>query len=413
MSCTEMEVKGFQPNFVKLWNLFSLSHAHDSNPFSVDSLMEAAIKRSGVSDYGCMDFHEGLKAFVASLNQNKGYHSFGRFYIRQMIIAMLVHRLRHEQLLKQHPEIHHENIARPLFILGLPRSGTTLLFNLLALDPRHRFMSNWEAFIAQVPPKGRYTYENDPRRKQARWMLRFQKYLMPDIDTLHFFAAEKPEECTPILMQSFATQAFAGSFNVPDFSSWLDHADHGSTYRHHKKVLQALQWKYPGERWLLKSPDHLSAIDVILKSYPDACFVHIHRDPVKSVSSWASLNLVYRGVCYPYIDTSELGQQVLTRLANDVNRYIEQRPESSNKQFYDLAYNQFLEDPIDSIGRIYEKFGFVLTKETVDNMNKFLSKNPQNKHGVHHYKAEDFGLTKQTICQRFEEYIDTFKVQYD
>lgn len=405
-----MKVKSFQPCLVKAWNIFSIGGSKKNN-FSLDAIMNAAIKRSGVPDFGDMDFLEGLKKLRTSLDHHESYTPFGHFYMRQMILAMLVHRLRHVELLKQHPEIHNERIAKPIIILGLPRSGTTLLFNLLALDPTHRFMPNWEAFIAQVPPKGNYTIENDPRKKQAKWMLRFQKYLMPDIDTLHVFAPEIPEECTPILMQSFATQAYTGQFNIPDFSSWLDHADHFPTYRHHKKVLQALQWKYPGERWLLKSPDHLPAVEAILKTYPDACLVHIHRDPIKTIPSWASLSLVFRKVFYPNVDTFELGQQVLTRLANDVDRYMESRNILASGQFHDLAYADFMKNPINTVQQIYERFGFEMSDQTEKKMREFLSANPKNKHGVHKYEPEDFGLTESMIRQRFEKYINTFKVE--
>lgn len=373
--------------------------------------MDAAVRRSGVADFGDRDFLEGLKVLLAALDQHEEYHPFGRFYLRQMIIAMLVHRLGHVELVKQHPEIYREDIARPVIILGLPRSGTTLLFNLLAMDPAHRFMANWEAFISQVPPKGQYSFEHDPRRRQAKWMLRFQKYLMPDIDTMHVFAAEKPEECTPILMQSFATQAFVGGFNIPAFSSWLDTADHIPTYRYHKRVLQALQWKYPGERWLLKSPDHLPAVDAILKTYPDACLIHIHRDPVSSVSSWASLGFAYRSVYYPYIDTVELGEQVLARLANDMDRYMEIRGPRADGRFHDLDYAELLKNPIEAVKRIYAAFGFELSGQTEEKMRGLLAENPKNKHGVHHYKPLDFGLTNVMIRRRFEKYIDTFKVE--
>lgn len=391
---------------IRAWNLCTPDRPKPVGN-SPRALMDAATRRSGLSDFGDEDFVEGLTVFIEALNRGNGMHAFGRFYSRQLMVAMLVHRLKLTELLADSPEIAAERIKKPLFVLGLPRSGTTVLFNLLAQDPTHRFMRNWEAFIAQVPPKGHYTDETDPRRRQAKWMLRFQKHLMPDIDRAHVFRSDGPEECTPVLMQGFATQAFAGGFDVPVYSEWLNEADHDPTYRHHRRALQALQWKYPGERWLLKSPDHLAAVDAILRAYPDAHFVHIHRDPVKAVASWASLNLVYRGVYYRRIDARELGRQVLGRLASDMERYLAARAALAPDRFYDLDYREFLNDPITAIRKMYDRFGFVLSDEAEGRMRAYLSDNPKNKHGVHKYRPEDFGLQETAIRGRFADYIDS------
>jgi len=398
-----------QPLLIKMWNLFS-SQKTVGHAFLLDDVLNAARKRSGLSDFGDTDFLTGLDVFLNSASQADGFHAFGQFYLRQLIIAMLVHRLKLVDLLRMQPEILSERIDCPVFVLGLPRSGTTLLFNLLTQDPAFRYMANWEAFIAQVPPKGQYTHASDPRRNQAKWMLRFQKHLMPELDTLHEFSAEGSEECTPILMQSFATQAMAGGFDVPAFSRWLDDADHEPTYRHHQRVLQALQWKYPGKHWLLKSPDHLSALDSILKRYPDARFIHIHRNPAQSVSSWASLNLVYRKNYYTHIDIDALGAQVLERLANDVDRYMKERERTHPGQIYDIHYHDLIANPVSRIQDAYDHFNIDLCHDTKEKMRAFLLENPQNKHGAHLYQPNDFGLTENTILQRFEKYIDMFQI---
>lgn len=346
--------------------------------------------------------------FLDSVQQSAGFHAFGRFYLRQLIKAMLVHRLKLVDLLGAHPEILEQDISRPLFVLGLPRSGTTLLFNLLAQDPRHRYMPNWETFIGQVAPPGNYSCATDPRRKQAKWMLRLQKLLMPDLDKVHEFTPGGPEECTPILMQGFATQALAGNFDAPTYSSWLDEVDHDPTYRHHKTVLQALQWKYPGERWLLKSPDHLSALASLMKTYPDACCVHIHRDPAQSGSDWASLNQVYREVYYQEIDTDELGRQVLNRLAADLEAYTGHRDTVNPAQFHNIQYRALVADPIDIIRQIYDHFDFHFNAGVEERMRAYMADHPANKLGVHEYKPADFGLTENMIHQRCKHYIDPF-----
>lgn len=390
----------------KLWNL--LTPGADDGKFAAQDLLNQAMKRSGLSDFGDDKFLEGMNVFLTSARETGGFHAFGNFYLRQLVVAMLVHRLRMVELLRTQPEILQEQISKPVFVLGLPRSGTTLLFNLLAQDPAHRFMFNWEAFISQVPPPGNYTLADDPRRKQAKWVLRMQNYLMPELEKIHEFTAAGSEECTPILMQSFATQALAGGFEVPAYSHWLNNADHAPTYRHHKRTLQALQWRYPAQRWLLKSPDHLSGLDALLKEYPDARFIHIHRDPSQSVSSWASLCLVYRELYYPQIDTRELGSQVMERLACDLDRYMELRAEAPAGQFFDIRYSAFTGDPVSVLEEAYAHFDFDFKDTTRQAVLAYLQDNPVNKHGVHSYKPEDFGLTGELIQDRFAPYISRF-----
>lgn len=397
-----------QPLLIRAWNFLSTEKANEKS-FSFDEITQAAMGKSGLKDFGGNGFEAGLKALLSAFEQVRTHHPFGRFYVRQMVIQMLIHRLRNVNLIHQRPEILSQDIARPIIVLGLPRSGTTLLFNLLAQDPNHRFLRNWEAFISQVPSKGRYTEATDPRIRQARWMQRFLKYLMPEVDTVHVFTPEGPEECTPILMQGFATQSFVGGFDVPEYSRWLDQADHAPTYRYHRRVLQALQWKYPGGRWLLKSPDHLAAVRSILEVYPGACFVHIHRNPLNSVSSWASLNLVYRSVYYNSIDMHELGRQVLGRLSTDMDRYLADRPSLPSRLFFDVGYQALVSDPIGAVQDIYDYFGLELTLEARSNMESYLANNPKNKHGVHRYSPEDFGLSQQVILERFSDYSASFQ----
>lgn len=411
-SFNDCQVKTWQPFLIRAWNFFSPDHENET-VFSLEKIISAATKRCGFSNFGDQAYLEGLASLLDSFRNVKTYHPFGRLYVRQLIIEMLVHRLRLIDLLQCNPEILSERIINPVFILGLPRSGTTLMFNLLAQDSAHRSMANWEAFIAQVPPAGQYTYANDPRKNKAKWMLRFQKYLMPEIDKKHEFTYEGPEECTSILMQSFATQTFVGSFDVPKYSEWLDHADHNPTYEHHKQVLQTLQWKYPGHRWLLKSPDHLAALPSILKVYPDARFIHIHRDPISSVSSWASLNLTYRGVYYHHVNTEELGQQVLERLSNDLNNYVLDRESSPKDQFYDISYSDFLLNPLKTVEKIYSKFGFELSEQAESKMKAYIQASPANKHGAHKYNPKDYGLSEDLIRQKFSIYLNAYKVYLD
>jgi hypothetical protein len=161
---------------------------------------------------------------------------------------------------------------------------------------------------------------------------------------------------------------------------------------------------------LLKSPDHLPAIDAILRVYPDACLLHIHRDPARSVSSWAALNLVYRSVYYRHIDRDALGRQVLKRLADDMDRYLTARATLPTRQFHDVDYREFIKNPPAAIRQIYAHFGFQLSEQATRRMNEYLAANPRHKYGAHTYAPEDFGLNAEAIRRRFADYVAAFKI---
>lgn len=401
----------YQSGLVKTWNrLARLAPERMMSPvLSLDSVMRSAIKNAGFDDFGSTTFHEPLERLLAALSDSGDLTPFGRFYVKAMVTELLANRLKLVDLWGRQPDILNATIRKPVIILGLPRTGTSFLFNLLSQDPAHRVLSNWETTVAQVPPEGSYSYENDPRRKKGRFLMKFQNYLVPQMQEMHQFHLDGPEECTPLLMQEFTTQALAGMFNVPSYSRWLDSASHSATCQHHKRILQTLQWKYPGERWLVKSPDHIAAIETLLERYPDACVIHMHRDPVKSVASWASLNAAFRGIYMRSINADELGQQVLNRLSTDVTSYLSQRQRCVPDRFLDLQYRDLISDPLGVVQRIYERFDLVLSADAAKRLQAFLAKDRQKKR-AHHYSPGDFGLGPRLIQKRFQEYSSTFNI---
>ncbi len=284
-----------QRAFVKIWNGAARRLAV---PVLRPSLMladvvDTARKRTRYDGSNGLNILEPLEILLTSLRDSGDLHAFGQFYVRAVITNLLENRLKLFNFWQQRPDILRQRLERPVFILGLPRTGTSLLFDLLSRDPCHRFLSNWETTVSQIDPIARQPGGRS-RRRIGKRLVRLQDYLAPDLKSIHRFHLDGPEECTPLLMQSLSTQALAGMFNAPAYSAWLDSAPHLETYRHHRRTLQTLQWTYPAQRWLLKSPDHTAAVNAILEVYPDACLIQLHRDPAKSVSSWADLNAVFR-----------------------------------------------------------------------------------------------------------------------
>lgn len=376
-----------------------------------DTIIQSILKRHGQGQWLSGAHIEALHQLISALNHTGELHAFGRFYVREMLSGMLDARARLEQHWTRHPDILTLSINKPLIILGLPRSGTSFLFNLLAQDPAHRYLRNWETTVSQIPPARTCQIDQDPRRRTGRLLMAMQNHLAPELKHIHEFHLDGPEECTPLLMQGFQTQALAGMFNVPAYSSWLNQCDHTPDYAHHKRALQTLQNTYPAERWLLKSPDHLPGVAALLKHHPDACLIHLHRDPTESVASWASLNAAFRGICSSQLDNTLIGEQILNRLATDMEAYIEQRDQLGlEKRFMDIPYSALIRDPLGTVEQIYQHFNLDTTDLTRQSIQRFLSQDTK-KARKHQYSPEKYGLTGAQILKRFEAYITRFNVQ--
>lgn len=404
-----MTRQAHQSGLVRCWNGLAGLRRDAGQVLSIDEMQAAAAAKCQAGPPPEPGTSAAFEILVDAINQTGKLHAFGRFYVRQFLTGLLVNRRRLGAHWAAHPDIFDLETGRPVIILGLPRSGTSFLFNLLGQDPAHRHLANWETTVSQVPPRRATRPQDDPRRRIGRMLILFQRYLAPHLEDIHEFHLDGPEECTPLLMQGFDTQALAGMFDIPEYSAWLDSVDHRPTYAHHKRILQTLQATYSGERWLLKSPDHLAALGPILETYPDACLVHLHRDPVQAVSSWASLNGAFRGIWSESIDSDRLGTQILDRLATDMDAYLAARDAiaGAETRILDLPYHNLIDDPLAAVERIYSHFDLPLSDAARSQFSTFLSLDRKKSRG-HSYAPEDFGLSPALIRERFAAYIDRF-----
>ena len=408
MPWREEQAKQRQPcqrAWVKLWNaaaeLAPSTCARDR--LSFERILQGVARKIPVGAWAEGSHTESLQALVASINDTGDLHPFGAFYVSTFLGRFLEARGRLDALWERQPEILEERIPAPVIILGLPRTGTTFLFNLLARDPAHRYLRNWETTVSQLPPRKPTAMDRDPRRRIGRFLMRFQDALAPRLKDIHEFRLDGPEECTPLLFQGFATQALSGLFNAPAYARWLNSADRRPTYRHFRKILQTLQWTYPGERWLLKSPDHLGALDALLAAFPDARLIHLHRDPVQAVASWASLKATFRGIYSRHVDAETVGEQILDRLGNDMDACLQARQRHDQNRFLDLSYRELVANPLSVAERVYGHFGMELSETAQARMDAFL-KADRKKKRAHRYAPEDFGLTAARIADRFQSY---------
>jgi len=374
-------------------------------------LLDAAVRRAGSNDFGGEGFRNGLTALLDSVQREAELNTLGRLSCRATLLRYLENRLRLTEYRSQHPEVAEEVIAKPIFIVGLPRTGTTILFNLLSQDPASRPPLSWEVEWP-VPPPEPETYDRDPRIKDAEKLLGNLDRIIPTLPAIHEFGALLPQECVPINAHEFLSIQFHTTFHVPSYQAWFDQQSLLPSYAFHRKFLQHLQSKYMKDRWVLKSPAHLPAIDDILETYPDALIIHTHRDPARVVPSLASLCYAFRCMNSDSVDPARIGRNVMDVWSSYLHRAVQARRRHRDKpgQFFDAHFEDTLADPEGLIRRAYAHFGLDFTDGARDRMAGFLAANPRGSRGVHRYVREDFGVDLDEIRKRFSEYCAEFNV---
>ncbi len=376
-----------------------------------ERLLSAARKATGCSDFGGDHFREGLRQLIDSINREARPNIIGRLTARATFQGNLENRLRLQAHRAKHPEVAEQQIRRPIFILGLPRTGTTILFNLLALDPTTRAPLSWEV-ERPCPPPREASYTSDPRIESMEKQFANLSKLAPDLYAIHEFGAELPQECVAITGHEFQSVQFFIIFDVPRYQAWADKQSFVPALQFHRRFLQHLQSEYALERWVLKTPGHLAAIEELLEVYPDACVVHTHRDPVDVMPSLASLSFTLRDMNSDYTDRHRVGRQQTDLWSQHLQRAVQarERLRARSHQFIDIHFEDIVKDPVEVIGRIYAHFEIPFPEQTRRRMDAFVAANPRGKHGVHRYSLEDFGLDRESERRRFAEYCERFSI---
>jgi hypothetical protein len=373
------------------------------------SLFEEARRRARHDDFGDAGFREPLARVLAAFENEAELSFVGRIAARQDLIRLLANRLRIQVDRGRHPEIAAEHIRRPLFVTGLPRTGTTLLHGLLAQDPVTRAPRHWECIFPSPPPE-RARYATDRRIAAAARQLRWFHRMNPEIRKIHAVGAQLPEECLIITSHSFLSFQFQTSHTVTSYQTWLEQQDLRPSYAEHRRFLQHLQWRCRGERWALKAPAHLYGIDALFAIYPDAGVIFTHREPVEVVASAASLHTVLRSTFSDAVDPVAVGKEVTSRWCEGMRRALVARDGGTipAERFYDARYADLMRDPIEVVRGIYAHFDMRFTETAEHRMRRFLGEHPKDKHGRHEYTLEQFGLDRDEERQRYAWYRDRF-----
>ena len=264
-------------------------------PLNDEAMLDAVRRKTHLDDFGAEDFRGPLKLLLKSLEHEAGLSWLGRILARYDVCALLANRLRLIRDRSLYPEIAAGRIASPLFVAGLPRTGSTLLHHLLAQDPNNRVLRAWEV-LAPSPPPAPSSESTDPRIAAARRQFRWFDRIAPEFKTIHPLGAELPLECIAPLADSFVSSRFNTNYRVPSYQAWFEQQDQRPAYEFHRAILQHLQARFPGARWVLKAPTHLWNLDALFATYPDAVVVQTHRDPATVLASVASLTAVLRAV---------------------------------------------------------------------------------------------------------------------
>lgn len=373
------------------------------------NLIAAAQQLTGLTNLGDESILEGLNRLVDAFNNEAHLNAGGAARVEAELVATLANRLRVEDHLAQHSDLLARPVEKPMFVFGLPRTGTTLVINLLNADPARRSLLRWEAFDSVPPPTTRELHAG-PRFDKSQAQINMVLQYAPHISAIHHEDADSPTECQFAMSPSFCSQVYDSMYDIPSYHQWLLHeADYLPAFRYHKRLLQLLQAQVPG-RWTLKNPWHPLFLNALTTVYPDAQLVMTHRDPVDVVGSACSLLNVVRPMFTDNVDLNAIGRTLLDTFDTMIERTLAYKETHGWDSIHDLHYGDMLRDPVGEMRKLYRHFDEPFTAEVETAMNTFMQGNRQGKHGSHAYSVEDFGLTAEQIRSRYKDYCERFNI---
>jgi len=376
-----------------------------------DKLLATASKNCGHDDFGGEDFREPLALLLRCLNQEAQLSTLGRIMARTDILRTLENRLKMVALLKQHPEIEEQPITKPVFVVGPPRSGTTIFHDLLVMDKDNRIPLAWETSYP-LPPPETSTYETDPRIATVQADLDRVDQLLPDFKKMHPMGAQRAQECVTMTSLDFTSMIYMVQYYVPSYDWSIVEEQMHSALKWHRRFLQVLQWRAPGKRWALKSPQHMWHLEHIHREYPDALFVQTHRDPVKTVISMSNLAAELQSLASDNADLPRMAQYYARALMQGYNNTVDYRSSGKlpDEQVVDLYFRDFMQDQVGTVRRAYSHFGLELPDNAATRMQQFLDDNPADKFGKHLYQLADTGLDLVKLRDGFSRYEEYFNI---
>jgi hypothetical protein len=380
----------------------------DPPSLEIDNLLRSAERRAGSASLGSWPIEEPLERLLKSYRDEARLTTLGRITVRELLVSLLENLLRLEEQRAQNPAIEREQVADPVFIIGLPRTGTTHLHGLISEDPANRAPFTWEVMYPAAT--GATQAEIDSVRARTQSRLDWANRLAPEFMRIHPIAPDLPQECIAIHAQILMGIQFHTTHNVPSFQDWFERSAQDLAYDFHRRLLQHLQANRLGRRWVLKAPGHLFSLGALLRRYPNARIVHTHRDPLRVMASMASHATVLRRAFSDSADPRKIAADWTDRWARALDDFLAVRERANPAQFLDVAYESIERAPLETIERVYDFLGWPLADTGRAAIQRFLAANPKDKHGAHRYSLEEYGLDPAALTRRFAAYCKRFDI---
>lgn len=379
---------------------------------TAEELIGLARRRSGLDDFGEWAFEEPLAVLLEAYEKEARLSAFGRIGARWDMLRFLLNLLRLRDEEKRDPRILGETISRPIFILGLPRSGTTFLHNLLAQDRANRIPRCWQT-VYPYPEAGMKRGKGDPRPADVARKFDSFLALVPEFRSLHPLDAYGAQECIEITGQVIRSLRFDTTHYVPSYAAWLEEAGHQEAYRFHKRFLQHMQHQSGPGRWVLKTPDHIFAIEALKKVYPDARFILVHRDPMEVLPSVARLTEILRQPFTRYVDRLQIGRQVNESWIKGSTGLIELSEDmrESPERIFHIRHDRLTREPVNVVAEIYRHFRIPMGEQAENAMRREITQRPNGGYGRNSYRFEDYGIDTASVSREYSEYVDYFRTK--
>ena len=381
---------------------------------SIDEVVERSSALTDVSDAAPQHFLENLTAVVESVNEEAALTDDGLRGILFQLVPALRNRIEVDAYVAEHPEVDGSPLPAPIFLTGLPRSGTTYFQYLFDQDPRLRMLRTWEG-ERPSPPPALFPESASERHAASVENARLMRELTGGkIDAFHLTDVDGPQECLAILDQTFVNPGLLWTMSVFGYLKYLLHqADLREAYEYHARVLRLLQQGAPEQRWALKWPCHLLALDAIADVHPDARFVVTHRDPVQALASNCSLANMLRAGTSPHADPSKIGRDMLELVRQHVDRLVAfdvEQERLGGKRLVHVDYYQLVDDPAAVMPAVFDAVNLEWTPEVDERVRTWREDNPKGKRGAHDYDLTDYGLTRDAVAEAFSPYIERFDI---
>ena len=376
-------------------------------------LLQTACDRAGLGDFGPGTFRAGLDRLVDGLATEAHLNELGRAIAPEGLLGHLTNRLQIVDWHRRHPDIGEGEITAPLFLIGMGRTGTTILHDLLGQDPRHRIPRTWEVDQPCPPPEAA-TADTDARIAESQARIDLAYEARPEMRAMHPMGARRGQECILMTGSEFASGIFLSQYRLSSYFRWLiDEADMAPAYRWHRQFLQLLQWRDPAERWVLKSGAHLWALPALAAEYPNARFVQTHRDPLRIIASMSSLFAAVQVVASDDASIPGVAADWADPVLDALDRSVTAREDGTipADRVLDVPYAAFMADPFATITSIYEHLGAELDPGTEARMRAFLAENRADAHGTHRYSFADTGLSEGVVREQARRYTEYFDVR--